>query len=42
MKSHFFKELLRILEKNLWNGPQKWVFGEFFFEIMPESKNDQG
>ena len=42
MKSHFFKELLRILEKNLWNGPQKCVFGEFFFEIMPKSKNDQG
>ena len=42
MKSHFVKELLRILEKNLWNRPQKWVFGDFFFEIMPESKNDQG
>ena len=42
LKSHYFKKLLRILEKNLWNGPQKWVFWEFFFEIMPESKNDQG
>ena len=31
MKSHYFKELLGILEKNLWNGPQKWVFWEFFF-----------
>ena len=42
LKSHFSKELLRILEKNLWNGTQKWVFWDFFFEIMPESKNDQG
>ena len=26
MKSHYFKELLGILEKKLWNGPQKTHF----------------
>ena len=30
LKSHFFKELLRLLEKKLWNGTQKWVFWDFF------------
>ena len=30
IKSHYFKELLGILEKNLWNGPQSG-FSENFF-----------
>ena len=32
MKSHYFKELLWIIEKKLWNGTQKWVFGDFFWK----------